>query len=151
MIQVPLREYLYIEASKYYGLKEIKGNSHNPIILNWAKDIGVTWYTSDEIPWCSLFINWICWKYDVERSGSLLAKSWLNVGQEIKIPELGDLVVFWRGSIDSEEGHVAFFTGIDNYSIHCLGANQNDTICIRPYPIERKLAYIRLLPLDIAV
>lgn len=145
------REQLFLEAHKYYRLKEIPGTENNPVIMGWARDLGVDWYQGDETAWCSLFINWLCWKLDIERSGAMDARSWLKVGKEVQTPELGDLVVFWRESPDSWKGHVAIWNGEDSHKIYCLGGNQGNMVQVSPYPIERKLAYIRLLPLDIAL
>src|SRR5215217_7309836 len=46
-----------LAALRYYGVKEIVGPVHNPVILGWAQELGVLdVYTSDEIPWCGLFL-----------------------------------------------------------------------------------------------
>ena len=42
-------------ASKLIGTREIIGKQHNPVILDWAKELGLDKvYTNDEIPWCGL-------------------------------------------------------------------------------------------------
>jgi len=41
-----------LKAIELYGTKEIVGPKHNPVIMGWAKELGITYYTSDEIPWC---------------------------------------------------------------------------------------------------
>jgi len=40
---------IIVEAIKYIGIKEILGKQHNPIIMQWAKELGLqNVYTSDE-------------------------------------------------------------------------------------------------------
>lgn len=41
-----------IEARKFIGEKEIKGKQHNPLILQWWKDIKRGGIKDDETPWC---------------------------------------------------------------------------------------------------
>ena len=46
---------MLLEALKLYGTLETPGNSSNPIIIGWAKELGIdNDYSSDEIPWCGL-------------------------------------------------------------------------------------------------
>lgn len=39
-------------AFTFYGLQEGKGKIDNPVILSWAKDLGINFYIHDETPWC---------------------------------------------------------------------------------------------------
>ena len=42
-----------LKAVELYGTTEIVGPKHNPVIMGWAKEIGIEKiYTSDEVPWC---------------------------------------------------------------------------------------------------
>ena len=44
---------ILVEAVKHIGVKEIVGKQHNPVIMQWAKALGLEkTYTNDEIPWC---------------------------------------------------------------------------------------------------
>jgi uncharacterized protein (TIGR02594 family) len=134
-------------AFNQYGVEEIPGKQHNPVILNWFKEIGCEWIKDDETAWCSCFVNWVALKAGVERSGKLNARSWVNVGENIEKPMLGDVVIFWRESRDSWKGHVAFYINDDEDWIYCLGGNQNNKVCVKPYPKYRFLAYRRLKPI----
>jgi len=145
-----MRESLFLEASKYYGLKEIPGEQNNPIILGWFQDIGHSWVQNDETAWCSCFINWLAWRLGLERSGKLDARSWLDVGKEVLNPELGNLAILWRESISSWKGHVGLFNGQDEDNIYILGGNQSNMVKTSAYPQERLLAYIELGPLDVS-
>ena len=42
-----------VEARKYMGQMEIKGPRHNPLILQFWKDIKRGGIKDDETPWCA--------------------------------------------------------------------------------------------------
>jgi len=131
-------------ALKEYGLTEISGERHNKRIVQFFKDIDHEWVTDDETAWCSAFINWCCLKADLERSYKLNARSWLDCGQEVNDPEVGDIVIFWRDSPQSWKGHVGIFINQIDDKIYTLGGNQNNQVCIKPYPATRLLGYRRI-------
>lgn len=119
-------------ALNLYGTKEIQGKDDNPIIMDWAKRVGIErTYTDDDIAWCSLFLMYV-----VSHTGkpiigtNLMAQSWLRWGQEASRPELGDILVFWRGNKNSRFGHVAIYVGEDEKYYHVLGGNQDDQVNI---------------------
>ena len=132
------------EALNHYGIEEITGEEHNPDILKFFNGIGHIWVQDDETAWCSAFVNYCAKVNGYQYSGKLTARSWLDVGDEIKNPKQGDVVVFWRESIDSWKGHVGLFIRDDGTKIWTLGGNQNNSVCIKGYPKERILAYRRL-------
>lgn len=138
-----MKDLLAIAISQY-GVEEKKGSNHNPIILNYFKEIGSTWVTDDETAWCSCFMNWCCLKSGYEKTGKLNARSWLKLGKEVEKPETGDLVVFWREHPDSWQGHVAIFIREIGDYIYVLGGNQSDKVCIRPYKKNQVLSYRKL-------
>ena len=48
---------ILVQAVKQLGVKEIVGSKHNPVILNWARELSLDRvYNADEIPWCGLFV-----------------------------------------------------------------------------------------------
>jgi uncharacterized protein (TIGR02594 family) len=79
----------------------------------------------------------------VEGTGSLLARSFLDWGQEGYRPDVGDIVVFSRPPTDWQ-GHVGFFInsevidGVEYYRV--LGGNQSDRVSIDLYPVSRLLS-----------
>lgn len=129
-----------------YGITETLGEFHNQIILDYFKEIGQKWVTTDETAWCSAFVNWVALKACKERSGKLTARSWLKIGITTNQPTLGDVVVFWRESKQSWKGHVGFFIGYskDKKHIYCLGGNQNNQVNIKSYPTYRLLGFRKL-------
>lgn len=132
------------------GTEEIVGDNDNPEVLKYAKDTGIKGITSDEIPWCSTFVNWVAWKAGQQYSKKANARSWLNVGQKVTSPEPGDIVVFWRESPESWKGHVGFFLGVspDRKRVYCLGGNQGNRVSVSAYRINTVLSYQRLAPID---
>jgi uncharacterized protein (TIGR02594 family) len=129
------------------GQKEIIGSANNPAILNYAKDSGFNWVSDDETPWCSIFVNWVAKKAGLQCSKNPNARSWLRVGQSAdRAPEPGDIVIFWRESIDSWKGHVGIFFGFsaDGTRVYCLGGNQGNQVSITAYSRDYVLGYRRL-------
>jgi len=148
IIKIEIMENVVQVASAEIGVKEIPGARSNPEILKYAKEAGFKNYKSDESAWCSLFANWVALKAGLERSNSLAARSWLNVGIPIENPEPGDVVIFWRESRDSWKGHVGFFNGFsaDKSRVYCLGGNQGNQVSITAKPISKVLGFRRLRP-----
>ena len=135
---------LLLEILKFYGLKEVFGPDANVLIVKMFKEIGYTWINDDETAWCSASLNYFCKKLGYQRSYRLDARSWLKVGEEIMTPQIGDVVVFWRNSVSSWEGHVGLYISEEGDNIYCLGGNQDDMIRISPYSKSRVLGYRRL-------
>ena len=137
-----------IEVLKYalskYGTKEIVGEIDNQQIVGWFQEFGFSWIKNDETAWCSLFMNICAKRTKHEHTGQLNARSWLNVGRKVTVPALGDVVILWRVKKKSQWGHVGLYINeIDGY-INILGGNQNNKVCISPYPQYRLLGYRRL-------
>lgn len=128
------------------GTEEIVGKKHNPEVLKYAKDTKIAGITTDEIPWCSTFVNWVAWKAGLQFSGKANARSWLNIGTKVTMPEPGDIVVFWRESPQSWKGHVGVFLGFsaDKKRVYCLGGNQGNRVSISGYRANTVLSYQRL-------
>ncbi len=133
-------------AFTQYGVKEISGENHNPQVLKYFQEIGHEWVKDDEMAWCSAFLNWCAKQAELEYSAKLNARSWLNVGQEVDSPEIGDIVVFWRSSPRSWKGHVGIFINQVGNELYVLGGNQNNQVNISTYPITRVLGYRKLKP-----
>lgn len=118
---------------KLLGTKEIKGKKHNPIILAWAKELGLDKiYKEDEMAWCALFIGYLammCGKPNPLKSYDLLrALKYAEFGEPVPPGQekLGDLLIFRR----EEGGHVGMYIGEDSAAFHVLGANQGDEVNI---------------------
>jgi uncharacterized protein (TIGR02594 family) len=119
---------MIVQALSLYGTIEGPGNKNNPLILSWAKELGVDdYYTEDEIPWCGLFMGVVAKRAGKQLPHELLrALSWAQFGTASDKPMLGDVLVFKREG----GGHVTLYVGEDDTAFHCLGGNQSDSVCI---------------------
>lgn len=128
-----------------YGIKEIPGKADNPEILKYFDAIGFDGSKlKDETAWCSAFANYCAKTAGLPFTSKLNARSWLKIGTEVKTPELGDIVVFWREDPDSWKGHVAFYVRETEDLVYVLGGNQSNQVKISAYPKHRLLEYRRL-------
>jgi len=133
-------------AMSQYGVQEIQGLEHNPVIVNYSKEIGYGGIIDDETAWCSIFMNWVAMKAGLKRSERLNARSWLKVGKEVTEPQQGDVVIFWRQDPNSWKGHVGIYIShnLRGDSVYCLGGNQGNMVQINSYTASRILGYRRL-------
>lgn len=129
-------------AAQFIGVREFAGAKDNPILLGMLK-LDDSWPEHDEIPWCSAFINFICFCCKLNRSKSLRARSWLSIGQPVLLDAAKkgfDIVIFERGT----GGHVAFFDSIDEKSVYVLGGNQGNQVSFASFPRNRVMGVRRL-------
>lgn len=143
----------YDLAQRFVGLDEVAGAASNPQILAMLR-LDDAWPADDAVPWCSAFINYVAWLLRLPRSKSLLARSWLAVGEVIGIEaaEPGfDVVVLKRGrgkqpgpEVVDAPGHVGFFAGVQGARVLVLGGNQTDSVGVASYPRSRVLGLRRL-------
>jgi hypothetical protein len=119
---------ILVQAVKQLGVKEIVGKEHNPIIMNWAKELNLDKiYKSDEIAWCGLFVAYCCKMAGLEVVDKpLWALSWSNWGNEVKEAMLGDVLTFKREG----GGHVGIYVGEDDTHFHVLGGNQGNAVSV---------------------
>ncbi len=156
---------MLVEALKLFGTLEVIGNGSNPIIIQWAKEVGgkvADVYKADKIPWCGLFMAVIA-----QRSGKIVPKdplwalNWGTFGTATNTAMLGDTLVFVRRTLEgAKAGHVAIYVGEDETAYHVIGGNQSDSVCFtrmaknRLYAIRRpqynvqpaNVRVIKLLP-----
>ena len=131
-------------AMQLKGTKEFAGTANNPVILKWAKELGIP-YTSDSTAWCSLYVNYICMKAGLPYTKKLNARSWLDVGKKVTVPRAGDVCIFWRNHKDSWEGHVGFYMVGNDKQIAVLGGNQDNEVSIKFYDASKLLGFRRLI------
>jgi len=124
---------ILVEMLKLHGTIEAPGAKNNPLILKWAKAIGLgNVYKSDAIAWCGLTVAYAAaqagWDY-APRGNALWARNWASWGRAVDRGRemLGDVLVFARGT----GGHVALYVGEDKTHFHILGGNQDDSVSIK--------------------
>ena len=120
-----------LEAARLRGLREALGKPSNPVITDWAEDLAVP-YAGDDVPWCGLFVGH-CLRSGLPETdlpaNILAARHWLQFGTPVT-PQLGTVMVFWRGSPTGWQGHVGFCWAEDDACFHILGGNQSDSVSI---------------------
>jgi len=119
-----------LEAHHLLGTQEQSGRGSNGVIIDWAKDLELMDYTSDDIPWCGLFVAHCIGSQLPEEAlptKPLLARSWKKFGTETT-PVFGAVMVFWRESPRGSLGHVGFYWAEDVAAYHVLGGNQSDSV-----------------------
>lgn len=114
------------EALSLYGTMETAGSASNPIIMQWAKELGVNgWYADDSVPWCGLFEGICNYRAGWPVSKELLsALSWAKWGNHIDNDGamLGDTLIFIRPG----GGHVGKYIGESKTKFLVYGGNQSD-------------------------
>jgi uncharacterized protein (TIGR02594 family) len=138
--------YQYAQEELLKNVSELpgQGTNHTRITAYHATTQGGA--APDEVAWCSSFVN-----YCVEKSGrtgtdSKAARSWKTWGTAVPKTEWseGDIVVFWRVSPSSWEGHVGFLVDASGARPEILGGNQSNRLSIAtPYPYSQILTVRR--------
>jgi uncharacterized protein (TIGR02594 family) len=124
-------------AVRYIGITEVPGPHADHVIAHWLDDVGAG--SSDETSWCSAAMHGFMKeaRYDTLRTAR--ARDWLDYGVPIEKPNYGAVAVFWRNKPNGWQGHVGFWIRETEQSIWVLGGNQNNSVCVAPYPKARFL------------
>lgn len=140
-------------AERFVGQREIAGPKHNPWVSAFSSTIDVS-APADETPWCSTFVNGICWMLGVQRSNSRAARSWLRVGTPVSLDAATPgfvVVVLKRGAgeqpgpeVTNAPGHVGFLYKANAETVWVLGGNQGDAVTIAPFRRERVIGVVEL-------
>ena len=104
------------------------------------------------VEWCAAFANAILEKSEIpsnkDHKYALTARAFLDWGEKVDKPEMGDIVVFPRGN-QGWQGHVGFYVkeqmidGVLYYYI--LGGNQNNSVRVDLYRADRALGIRRAI------
>jgi len=129
----------YDIAKKEIGIKEFKGSKHNPRILQYHDETSLD-ASTDEVSWCSSFINWCMKRSGFPGTDSAVARSWLNWGISISTPALGCVIILKMGR-EAWQGHVGFFAGFEGDRVLILGGNQGNQVSISSYPRSKIIGY----------
>ncbi len=123
-----------IEQELNKNTKEVPGEGANPNIIKYHSATSMK-ATSDEVPWCSAFANWVTQNcgLGLKGTGSAQAISWLEWGKSVR-GRYGAITVFDNGD---GTGHVTFFLYADeDDNIYCVGGNQGDQLKVSKYRLE---------------
>jgi uncharacterized protein (TIGR02594 family) len=121
------------------GVHEIHGPKHSPRVLEYHQATTFKAET-DEVPWCSSFVNWCMREAGIEGTQSAAARSWLTWGEGLDAPRYGCVTVLSRGS-NPMQGHVGFYVGERPDAVLVLAGNQGDAVSIAAFNRARILAY----------
>ncbi len=111
--------------------KAVAGKENPEIIKYWSATSSNYW-ASDEIPWCSAFVNWVLAQAGITgtRSGSARSwESWSN-GIDIGTEELVYGAVMTIKRTGGSGRHVGFYVGGEDGSLWMLGGNQSNRVCL---------------------
>lgn len=132
-------------ASRFRNeITELPGPKDHPFI-RWCHSLTEVGDSPDEVPWCSSFVNCICWMLRLPRSKSARARSWLEVGHAVDVIDARpgyDVVILKRGH--AQQGHVGFYGGIGDISVYVLGGNQRNGVTLQAFSINDILGIRRL-------
>lgn len=141
-------------AQRFVGMKELPGEKDNPFVMAFLT-LDQSWPSHDETPWCSGFANFVAWLLRLPRSKDLRARSWLLVGQSVRIEDAQvgfDVVVLRRGEagdagpdVIDAPGHVGFYAGQDDMHVLVLGGNQGNSVNVARFHHSKVLGVRRLL------
>jgi len=103
--------------------------------------------------WCAAFVNAVLQEsnipnlHDINHPQPLTARSFLDWGESVDIPQAGDIVVFPRGK-EGWQGHVGFYVGWEKHEDgkvywKILGGNQSDSVSIELYRSTKALGIRR--------
>lgn len=132
-------------AGNYVGEAEWPGAKNNPVIQGFFAASGHSEKMADEVPWCAAFVGAVLAQVGLIGTGKLNARSYVDWGEEVPISQAkpGDIVVFWRVSPQSWQGHVAFFLHFKGDRVVVRGGNQRNKVSDEEYPTSQIIAVRR--------
>ncbi len=122
-------------AKAELGIAEIsEKNKHNERIIAYHATTTLGAKT-DEVPWCSSFVNWVLNQAGIKGTNNALAKSWATWGVKVNTPYKGIITVIKRKNKNSDSStgsstgyHVGFYNSSTPTTINLLGGNQSDKV-----------------------
>jgi uncharacterized protein (TIGR02594 family) len=107
------------------------------------------------IEWCAAFANAILEKSEIpsnkDHKYALTARAFLDWGEEVKEPEMGDIVVFPRGN-QGWQGHVGFFVKQQEIDgklyYYILGGNQKNKVSVELFLASKAIGIRRFVEKD---
>jgi len=134
------------EIQKFIGQAEDPGEGSN----KWIESLiieAMPWVKNEKdidsrYAWCAIFAWKILSNLNLYKGKPIVrARDFLKLGANLKDPEIGALVVLWRGSRNGAKGHVGWVTGIKPGYIRIVGGNQMNKVGENWFSQERVLEY----------
>jgi len=126
------------EAWAEFGQREISGRRHNTRITAYFEELGHWAHARDEVPWCAAYLGACLERSGIQSTRSLMARSYLRWGEEIKDARFGAVAVLSRGR-DPAAGHVGFWLGDSGDRLWLLGGNQGRGVSVAGFARSRLL------------
>jgi len=141
-------------AQRYIGVREFAGGRDHPFI-QWCLSLcGLSTDSSDEIPWCSAFLQHPFYELRLPRSESAAARSWLGIGIPIELVQATvghTVIVLKRGTgeqpgpeVRDAPGHVGLYAGWHGQYVDILAGNQGNAVSVASFPQSRILGVRRI-------
>lgn len=128
-------------ARRELGTGEAYGSGDNARVLAYYRDAGHPEIAHDSVAWCAAFASAMLERSGVASPRTLRARNFLQWGTALDAPQAGCIVVLWRGSPNSDQGHVGFFAGVTSDRLLLLGGNQSDQVSLAAFPRNQVLGY----------
>ncbi len=110
-----------LKARQEIGVHEESApGKDNPRILEYLESTTYDGELTDEVKWCSAFVNWCITQAGLKGTKSAAAASWLNWGRPLSKPRLGCITVL--------DHHVGFYAGAAGDRFLLLGGNQHNEV-----------------------
>lgn len=113
----------------------------NGFLRRWLRSDGRTLGDPAKLPWCGDFVETavaLTLPDEDLPTNPYGARNWMSFGIPVK-PQVGAVLVFWRGSKTGWQGHVGFYTGEDATHYHVLGGNQSNAVTVSRIAKDRLL------------
>lgn len=135
---------VYEVALKELGTYEWAEGS-NPKVDAYFDEVGYPTFT-DDTAWCAAFVGAMLKRAGFPHTGKLNARSYLDWGNPVELDnaEVGDVVILWRNTRNSWQGHVGFYVDSDGKDVTLIGGNQNNQVNEQTYPRDRVLGVRRM-------
>lgn len=126
-------------ASRFIGFNE---TAHRNILSFFIEETTGGEINPETTAWCAAFVNAALGATGEQGTGQLTARSFLNWGRSVDVPQRGDIVVLERGD-EPWMGHVGFYVREDKNYVYVLGGNQGNQVSIQRYNKNRLLGVRR--------
>lgn len=121
-------------AFTQHGIREIPGAKAHPQIVAYHATTKLH-ATSDEVAWCSAFVNWCMRSVQLKGTDSAKARSWLDWGVPLQYPRLGCIVILQSPLRGPEAGHVGlYWMNRSSSEVWLYGGNQDNSVGLKSYP-----------------
>lgn len=120
------------------GQSEVSGTAANPRVVDYFRQIGHGAVGDDETAWCAAFVGACLERAGFASTRSLMARSYLDWGEDAADPATGSVAILSRGENPSL-GHVGFLVGMTDTAVYLLGGNQSDAVSVARFDRSRLL------------